>query len=121
MGCEIDYDPQKGCMKLTQPVLIQSLEDEFQIDSGGHIPQTPAVPGQVLGPVIEGIVSIRRTNNVSIESGKLIHLMKWSHPEISYAVREVSKHMKKVNRLHVMALYWVFHHVLATKERGASN
>ena len=37
VGYKIDYDPQKGCMKLTQPVLIQSLEDEFQIDSGGHI------------------------------------------------------------------------------------
>ena len=41
-------------MKLTQPVLIQSLEDEFHIDSGDHIPQTPAAPDQVLGPVIEG-------------------------------------------------------------------
>ena len=43
----------QNCTKLTQAVLIQSLEDEFQIDSGGHIPQTPAAPGQILGPVAE--------------------------------------------------------------------
>ena len=52
VGCKINYGPQQNCMKLTQPVLIQSLEDEFQIDLGGHIPQTAAAPGQVLGPVI---------------------------------------------------------------------
>ena len=55
MECKIDYDPQKGHMKLTLPVFIQSLKDNFQIDSGGHNPQTPAIPGQVLGPVIEGM------------------------------------------------------------------
>ena len=44
--------------------------------------------------------------------------MKWSCPEISYAVRELSKNMKKANRSHVIAMYQVFHHVLATKERG---
>ena len=38
VGCKIDYYPQLGCMLLTQQVLIQSVEDEFQIDSGGHIP-----------------------------------------------------------------------------------
>ena len=38
VGCRIDYNPQKNCMKLTQPVLIQSLENEFQIDSCGHTP-----------------------------------------------------------------------------------
>ena len=41
-------------MKLTQPVLIQSLEVEFHIHSSGPIPQTPAVPDHVLAQVIEG-------------------------------------------------------------------
>ena len=44
--------------------------------------------------------------------------MNWSWPEISYAVRELSKYMKKANRLHVLAMYYLFCHVLATKERG---
>ena len=50
--------------------------------------------------------------------GMLIHLMKWSCAEISYAVSELSKYMKKTNRSHVLAMYHLFHHVLATKERG---
>ena len=49
--------------------------------------------------------------------GKLTNLMKWSHPEISYAVRELSEYMKKANRSHVLAMYYLVHHVLATKER----
>ena len=44
--------------------------------------------------------------------------MIWSHQEISYAVRELSKYMKKANRSPVLALYHLFHHELATKERG---
>ena len=56
MGVKIDYDQQKNCMKLTQQDLTDSLEAEFQIDSGGHILQSPATSGQVLGPVNQGTV-----------------------------------------------------------------
>ena len=95
------------------------MEDGFQINSGGHIPQTPAASGQALGPVIEG-TELKPEEQTMYQSGvgMLIHLMKWSCPEISYAVRELSKYMKKANRLHVVAMYHLFHQMLATKERG---
>ena len=69
VGYKIDYDAQQNHLKLAKPVLIQSLEDEFQIDSGGHIPQTPAAPGQILGPSNRrNRAYTRRTNNVSVRS-----------------------------------------------------
>ena len=43
-------------MKLTQLVLIQSLEDEYEIDHSGHVPRTPATPGQVIKAADEGTV-----------------------------------------------------------------
>lgn len=47
VGCKIKYNKEEGWMKLTQPVLIQSFEDEFELlPSFEH--KTPAAPGSVL-------------------------------------------------------------------------
>eukprot|EP00957_Ditylum_brightwellii_P201598 15326342-Ditylum_brightwellii.AAC.1 len=46
VGCKVDYNKEEGFMKLTQPVLLQSYEDEFDLDEGGHAPKTPAKTGQ---------------------------------------------------------------------------
>eukprot|EP00957_Ditylum_brightwellii_P183602 13984625-Ditylum_brightwellii.AAC.1 len=35
-------------MRITQPVLIKSLEDEFDLDKHEHIPKTPTEPETVL-------------------------------------------------------------------------
>jgi hypothetical protein len=45
VGCKIDRTHER--IKVTQPVLIQSLIDEFDTDPKAH-PSTPAEPGQVL-------------------------------------------------------------------------
>ncbi len=47
VGCKVDYDRANGTMKLTQPVMIQSFVDEFNLPSGAT-PNTPAIPGIVL-------------------------------------------------------------------------
>jgi hypothetical protein len=45
IGCKVDRGD--GYLRLTQPVLLQSFEDEFDIPAM-KTPNTPAVPGQVL-------------------------------------------------------------------------
>ncbi len=54
VGCKIEYDQKEGWMKLTQPVLIQSFEDEFNLSSETRKTMTPAEPNstQVGGVVI---------------------------------------------------------------------
>jgi hypothetical protein len=47
VGCKVDYDRANGTMKLTQPVMVQSFVDEFDLPSGAA-PNTPAIPGTVL-------------------------------------------------------------------------
>ena len=50
MGSKIDITRNNdglGTVKVTQPVLVQKLEDEFDLPSG-KAPRTPASAGQVL-------------------------------------------------------------------------
>jgi hypothetical protein len=47
IGCKVDYNPDEGYVQLTQPVLLQSFADEFELPKGDN-PITPAVPGDVL-------------------------------------------------------------------------
>ncbi len=50
MGRKIDISRNEsglGKVKFTQPVLVQKLQDKFDL-TGGRIPKTPAAPGQEL-------------------------------------------------------------------------
>jgi hypothetical protein len=46
VGCKVDHNRQERWIKLTQPVMIQSFEDEFELPDDA--PQLPASPGEVL-------------------------------------------------------------------------
>ena len=48
VGCKIEYNRDEGYMKLTQPVLLQSFEDEFDLESVAGTYTTPAAPNSVL-------------------------------------------------------------------------
>jgi hypothetical protein len=39
VGCKVNYDKDKGRMKFTQPVMIQSFNNEFKLPS-----ETPVIP-----------------------------------------------------------------------------
>jgi hypothetical protein len=47
VGCKIVHDQANRSVKFTQPVLLQSFRDEFQIPDSVHH-ETPASPGEVL-------------------------------------------------------------------------
>jgi hypothetical protein len=51
IGNKVEYDMNRKFMKITQPVLVQSLSDEFQVNLEHSVVTpvvTPGVPGQVL-------------------------------------------------------------------------
>ena len=61
-------------LKFTQPVLIKSLHDEFDLPDEKYY--TPADPGQVLSPSKEGdILNPKIQTMYRSGVGKLIHLM----------------------------------------------
>ena len=84
VGCKIDYNKAEGWMRLTQPVLVQSLSDEFEIPKG-KAPSIPAVAGSTLmsgGPLL----SSEEQSNYHSGVGKLIHLQKFSQAEMCTSV-----------------------------------
>ena len=83
-------DRKKGNrIKLTQPVLVQSLHDEFKIPRKTSC-NLPAPPGKEL--TSEGEQLNEEEKKVYRSGvGKLLFLMRYSRPDILNAVRELSK------------------------------
>jgi len=45
-------------------------------------------------------------------------MMKWSRPEISNAVRELSRFMSKAMMMHLKAMYRTMNYIISTPKRG---
>ena len=85
VGCKIDYEKDEGWMRLTQPVLIQSFADEFELPDKEYA--TPAEPHSVL---VEGQTINEQAHREYCKGvGKLIHLAKYSRVESLNVVREL--------------------------------
>ena len=119
VGCKIEYNKAEGWMRFTQPVLVQSLVDEFGIDDKNS-PRTPAPEGQVLRKADEkdSLKGLEQTNYRK-GVGKMLHLMKWSRPEIMNAVRDLSRFMTAGASLaHKKAMTIAMKYIVGTPERG---
>ena len=89
--CKLDWNREQRTIKLTQPVLLQSLKDEFDITKGQK-PATPAEPGSILTMEKDAQIMKESDQKTYLSGiGMLLHMMKWSRPEISNAARELSK------------------------------
>ena len=112
-------DEDNNLLKLTQLVLLQSYHDEFDLLNDGPDPRTPAEPGMVLMPCDEkDVLSWTQKTEYQSGVGKLLHMMRWSRPDILNATRELSRHMKKAANRHMMAMYCVMRYCVATPEQG---
>jgi hypothetical protein len=90
VGCKVDYDQEIGTMKLTQLVMIQSFNEEFELPKGAA-PNTPAIPGTVLtAGEIKNQVNNKLQSKFRSGVGKLLHMMRWTRLEVQNAVRELS-------------------------------
>ena len=95
-------DQKDGTLKLTQPVLLQSFQDEFELPH--ERPMTPASAGTVLQP---GTVSLEPELQTKYQRacGKLIHLMKWSRPDCLNSIQDLTRYMTKAKAAHLKAIY----------------
>jgi hypothetical protein len=120
VGCRIHHDAEESKMKITQPVLIQSFEAEFDLPSGvGTDYNTPAEPGQILEVEgLEGLLSQREQTVFRSGVGKLLYLARWSRPDIQNAVRELSRCGGKANAAHMKAMKRLMKYCVKTKDRG---
>ena len=117
VGCKIEL--VDGGIKMTHPVVIQSLEDEFDIPSGGKIPTTPAPAREVLAEGDERLLLEPREQKIyQSRIGKLMYLARWTRPDILFAVRSLAKFNGKAAPVHMNAMYRIMKYVLHTKDYG---
>jgi hypothetical protein len=115
IGCKVEYNRDEGYIHLTQPVLCQSLEDEFELPEREY--ETPAVAKEVLRKG-EVILNEKDHRNYRKGVGKIIHLAKYARPELCNATRELSRFGGAPTISHEKALYRCMKHVTGTKGRG---
>ena len=119
VGCKVERDWENRSIRLTQPVMLQSFQDEFNISTGGRLPNTPAIPGDHLVKGDEGTnVGADMQSHYRTGVGKLLHMMRWTRPEIQNSVRELSKYMSGATLAHVKAMHRVMDYCVATPKRG---
>ena len=117
VGCKLDWNREAGTIKFTQPVQIRSFSDEFELPNNEY--KTPAEPGKVLEPCEDGQeVSAEEQSKFRSAVGKLLHMMRWSRPEIYNAVRECSRRMSKASPDHMKAVLRIMKYCAKTKDRG---
>lgn len=118
VGCKIDINREERSVKITQPVLLQSFVDEFELPDG-YAPRTPAIAGDVLvrGEIIDQ-VSNEEQKMYRSGVGKLLHMMRWSRTDTLNSVRELSRFMQGAVLAHVKAMKRVMKYCVGTPNRG---
>ncbi len=104
VGCKIEHDREAGTMKFTQPVLIQSFEDEFEIPEKIR-DQSPAIAGQVLKDEEDQPLDKETQSLYRKAVGKLLFLCRISRNDIQNAVRETTKFVKGAWQTQLNAAY----------------
>ena len=115
MECKIDCENRP--LNFTQPVMVQSFKDEF--DMTNRVQITTIYPGTKLVKAEEyGKVSQNRTTYFRRGVGKLLHMMSLSRPEMYNSVRDLSQHMSVLTDKYVKAMHRVMVYVAGTPLRG---
>lgn len=115
VGCKIER--KEGELTFTQPVLLQSFEDEFKLPS--RVAGTPAAGGTMLKkPKEADILPDAEATKYRSGVGKLMYLMQYSRPEIYNAVRDLARHMKAPSQVHYDAMLRVMKYCVETPNRG---
>ena len=121
LSCEIVHNKDQQRAWLGQPHLVKKLEKSF-----GHLVEklqvykTPGTPGQGLVRPAEGDAAISDEKQKTYRSavGTLLQFTKYSRPDISNAVRELSKCMDKANEAAYKEMQRIIKFVLDTKHYG---
>jgi hypothetical protein len=116
VGCKIDYDRKHKSLKFTQPVL-QSFADEFAI-AGSEMPKTPGVPLKSLQLGSKSPVASKRNTYYRSGTGKLMHLRRWSRPEMANALRDLSRYNTNCSEDHIDAMHRAMRYAYTTPHRG---
>ena len=96
MGCKVERTD--SFIRFTQPVKVQRFVDEFhcqETDRGDKQPATPAPPGTVLefNKDIDEPLTSKKQTEYRLGVGVLLHICRYSRPDVLNRVRELSRGM----------------------------
>jgi hypothetical protein len=117
LGVKIDYK-RDGTIHLTQPLLINSILHELQLDKPNtKTKTTPAASTKILSALpdsepFDGHFHYRRI------IGKLNYLEKSTRPDISYAVHQCARFSSDPKQEHGEAIKWLCRYLAGTKDKG---
>jgi hypothetical protein len=118
VGCKVERNYENNSIKLTQPVMLQSFIDEFNLPNG-PAPNIPATPGDALVKADPNdCIPANELFEYRPGVGKLLHMMRWSRPEILYAVRKLSQYMPGASLAHAKAMHRTMKYCVGSPERG---
>ena len=117
VGCKVEHNREEQWIKFSQPVLLQSFHDEFELPDDEFT--TPAQPMVTLQRTVDGpLLNATQHGTYRKGVGKLLQMMRWSRPDILNATREVSRLMGEANPAHYQAMMRLLKYCVSTAERG---
>jgi hypothetical protein len=119
VGCKIERDLEEPLLRMTQPVLLQSFEDEFDLSQMGK-PGLPAPIGSMLTKgdktYSEAVPLAQQAYRKGVR--KLLHVTRWARPDIMSSMREFSRFTGGALMAHMKAMYRCMAYCVATSKRG---
>ena len=118
VGCHLIENQLKDTMWIHQPKLITHLEESFMdIIKHERSYKTPGAPKTVvLRPTdTDTLISSKDQSMYRSGVGMLLYLIKHSRPDLSNAVRELTKVLDGATQAHMKAMYRVIKFVFDTK------
>ena len=116
LGVEIKELPN-GCIKLSQPHLIQSILDDLNFNERTGTKKTPASPTVKLNRDVKG-EPINETWSYRAIIGKMNFVEKSTRPDIAYAVHQCARFSADPKVSHATAVKRIGKYLLATKDKG---
>ena len=102
-GCEIKIDKSEPSTKFTKPVMIQTFFGKFSAGKKRQV--TPAEPNTVLKRPESGDILVNNDQSKCwLGMRKMMHMMRWSVPDIYNATCNCTRHTMLAERTHYDAM-----------------
>jgi hypothetical protein len=121
IGCKIIENPEKTKIWIQQPKLLKNLNQTFsKLVENVRVYKTPATPKTTIVRPKEGysLISAEQQKLFRSGVGMLIYLVKHSRPDISNAVRALSKAADRATEAHWKYMMRIINYVLNTSKKG---
>jgi hypothetical protein len=118
VGCHVIESPLDNTIYIHQPKLLKHLQEEFgKLANTSRCHNTPGAPKTVImrPDKTDPVIDATRQSSFRSAVGMLLYLIKHSRPDLSNAVRELTKVLDGATEGHWLAMLRVVKYTLETK------